>query len=391
MARFAHAYIVAGMAYGDEGKGLTTDYLTRRHRAGLVVRYNGGPQAAHNVIAMNNGLHVHHVFSQFGSGSLAGAATHLSRFMLIDPIALRAEMEILQEKISSVPLISIDPRCVIVTPDHRYANRARETARGDARHGSVGLGVGEARGDSLTGLSLTVADVLAGSEHAESILDRIRLRKAEEGVGYHSADRAESEWLAGLYARILSRIRVCGLREAVAAHGGSERSIVFEGAQGVLLDEKYGIPPHHTWSDCTFRNADTLLDEIGWEETDRTRIGVFRSYFTRHGAGPFATEDAAINLPDHNREHPWAGRFRQGHFDLRLATFACGVAHPDELMVTHMDYAERMSAEDLPEILERECGIPITLTSWGPTAADVRERNSGETSMGLPCLSAVCG
>ena len=370
------AYIVSGMAYGDEGKGLTVDYLTRRYRAGLVVRYNGGPQAAHNVIAPDG---THHTFSQFGAGTLAGAGTHLSRFMLIDPLALRRESEVLEAKIDHGPMegLSIDPGCVIVTPYHQYANQARETMRGDARHGSVGLGVGEARGDSLEGLSLTVVDVLAG--RAEERLEEIRARKIAEGVGNPCADESDSEWLAILYAKILRGVRITTLAERL--NGLAEDSVgalVFEGAQGVLLDETHGVAPHNTWSDCTFHNADTLLSEIGWPEERRTRIGVFRSYFTRHGAGPFATEDARIALPDHNRDHPWAGKFRQGHFDTRMAQLACGVARPDELMVTHMDYAARLGVADLPEILESEgrqggVGIPVTLTSWGPTAADIRE------------------
>src|SRR5712664_3469074 len=88
------AIIVAGMAYGDEAKGATVDFLCRDLGAGLIIRYNGGHQAAHNVVTPEG---KHHTFSQFGSGSfISGVRTHLSHFMLINPIAMLEEEEHLQ-------------------------------------------------------------------------------------------------------------------------------------------------------------------------------------------------------------------------------------------------------------------------------------------------------
>jgi adenylosuccinate synthase len=119
-----------------------------------------------------------------------------------------------------------------------------------------------------------------------------------------------------------------------------EDAIVFEGAQGVLLDESFGFHPHTTWSTTTFANADALLDE--WRFSgDRTRIGVLRSHFTRHGPGPFATEDPALRamLPEpHNDERGWQGRFRVGPFDFVAAKYALNVVdRVDQIAMTHMD------------------------------------------------------
>ena len=98
-------------------------------------------------------------------------------------------------------------------------------------------------------------------------------------------------------------------------------TMVFKGAQGVMLDEKHGTAPHNTWTNTTFENADTLLDEVRCK--DRTRIGCQRSYYTSHGAGPFPTEDNTLDLPEpHNGNDGFQGKFRVGRFDYQLAAKA---------------------------------------------------------------------
>src|ERR1700683_294605 len=138
--------IVCGLGFGDEGKGAVTDYLCSQDSADpahAVVRFNGGAQAAHNVVTADGR---HHTFAQFGSGSSTpGVRTHLSRFMLVDPLALAAE----SAHLASVGVgdalgrLSIDRDALLTTPYHRAANRAREKARGQDRHGSCGMGIGE--------------------------------------------------------------------------------------------------------------------------------------------------------------------------------------------------------------------------------------------------------
>src|SRR6516164_8176372 len=142
------AIITVGLGFGDEGKGATVDFLTRRLEADLVVRYCGGCQAGHNV-ELPDGRR--HTFSQFGAGTLAAAPnpprTYLGSNVIIDPLALVREARHLAELGVDDParLLTIHPRCLVVTPWLQTLNRLRELSRGDAKHGSCGQGIGEAR------------------------------------------------------------------------------------------------------------------------------------------------------------------------------------------------------------------------------------------------------
>ena len=143
------AILIADLGYGDAGKGSIVDYLTRKTGAHTVVRYNGGAQAAHNVITPEG---KHHTFAQFGSGTFVpGTRTHLSRFMMVHPLALLAEERHLQSLgiDDAFPRLSIDREALVTTPFQQAANRIKEIARGDGRHGSCGMGVGETMSDWL--------------------------------------------------------------------------------------------------------------------------------------------------------------------------------------------------------------------------------------------------
>src|SRR3954452_5420312 len=131
-----HALLTVDLGFGDAGKGSIVDFLARAHAAHTVVRYNGGAQAAHRVVTSSPSPR-EHVFAQFGSGTLAGAATHLSRFMLLDPLAMLEEARHLAA-LGSDPLqrTTIDEGAPIITPFGRAINRLRELARGSQRHGS---------------------------------------------------------------------------------------------------------------------------------------------------------------------------------------------------------------------------------------------------------------
>src|SRR5437660_12409394 len=142
------AIITVGLGFGDEGKGATVDYLVRRYDADLVVRYCGGSQAGHNV-QLPDGRR--HTFSQFGAGTLAESSrpprTYLGPNMIIDPPALGREAQHLNELGVKDPLrlLTIHPRCLVTTPWLKLLNQLRELARGEARHGSCGQGIGETR------------------------------------------------------------------------------------------------------------------------------------------------------------------------------------------------------------------------------------------------------
>jgi adenylosuccinate synthase len=158
-------------------------------------------------------------------------------------------------------------------------------------------------------------------------------------------DETAPRWFANAFSILGGRMNIVHGDDWLG-QASIDGDLIFEGAQGVLLDEWYGFHPHTTWSTTTFANALGLLAESGVAADDAVRLGVVRTFTTRHGAGPLVTEDSALAsvLPEaHNGTGTWQGAFRFGHFDAvaqRYALAVCGGA--DALMVTH---ADRVPAE----------------------------------------------
>ena len=331
--------VVADLGFGDAGKGAVVDRLCRTGEFGAVVRFNGGAQAAHNVVTADGR---HHTFAQFGSGTLRGVPGHLSRFVCVDPLALAAEADHLRALGVPDPygLLSVDRRALLTTPYHSAANRLREQARGADRHGSCGMGVGETARYALD--HPQDAPTAGDCTSRPRLLRRLRLlrdRLADE-LGPLPAPPVED--CADAYAAFARTVALTGERylRDLARKG----PLLFEGAQGVLLDEWHGFHPYTTWSTTTFTNAETLLAEAGAPDSAR-RLGVVRTYTTRHGPGPLVTENPELAplLPEpHNGHGRWQGAFRIGHFDAVAHAYAvevCGGV--DALAVTHLDAVAR--------------------------------------------------
>ncbi|WP_236653351.1 adenylosuccinate synthetase [Streptacidiphilus melanogenes] len=373
--RQRHA-VVVDLGFGDAGKGATVDRLCRSMGATTVVRFNGGAQAAHNVVA-DDGRH--HTFAQFGSGSLVpGVRTHLSRFVLVDPLALAAEARHLVDIGHPDPFgaLTVDRRALLTTPYHAAANRQRERARGSGRHGSCGMGIGETAAYALAHPedAPTVGDSAVPARLA-GLLSLLRDRLAGQ-LGLPAAHLGPPvEDCLTAYRAFAQAVRFTD-EEHLARMLRRER-VVFEGAQGVLLDEWHGFHPYTTWSTTTFANARTLLAESGAAD-DALRLGVVRSYTTRHGPGPLVTEDAALDavLPEpHNASGPWQGGFRRGHFDAvahRYALRAAGGA--DALAVTHLDAPARAHGLRLCDAYDFAGGEVRDLTPAPPGDFDRRQR-----------------
>ncbi|MEU7944008.1 adenylosuccinate synthetase [Micromonospora taraxaci] len=398
---------VVDLGFGDAGKGTVVDWLCATRPVHTVVRFNGGAQAAHNVV-LRDGRH--HTFAQFGAGTFhSGVGTHLSRHVVVDPLALAAEADHLATVgvTDALDRLTVDGEALLATPYHRAANRAREIARGADRHGSCGLGVGEA-----------VAYGLAHPDDAPRVADchspallrrRLTVLRDRLTAELGPLDAPPVEDCLPAYTGFAGRVTIVD-RSWLA---GALRSgtCVFEGAQGVLLDEWHGFHPYTTWSTTTFANADSLLAEAGLPG-DVTRVGVLRVVTTRHGAGPLVTEDPNLPLADpHNPTNPWQGRFRFGHFDAVAHRYALAAAGGvDGLALTHLDLTgpdlricrrydttdrltpgppgdlDRQAAltarllrsrpvyddppADWAEAVSAELDTPVVLTSHGPTADD---------------------
>lgn len=406
------ALITVGLGFGDEGKGATIDYLARRLSAELVVRYCGGAQAGHNVQLADGRRHT---FAQFGAGTLAGARTHLGPRMIINPATMVPEAEHLRELGVADPwaLLTVDPEALAATSYHVYMNRLREAARGSGRHGSCGIGIGETRHywlrygrDAVAAADLHDRPVLI--EKLRLARDRLLLEMQElSRIDREYGELLHDTWPAeeaDLLQEAAAALQVTPALPAV-------ETALFEGAQGVLLDEWKGFHPHTTWSTVTPLHAWEMLSES--KVKDVKVLGITRAYTTRHGMGPFPTECSQMSaeiVDPGNPENDWQGAIRSGPLDMVLLKYAARICQVDGLVVTGLDQlpavpqiadryenCEQLSlprslaeqaalteqleqakpilrettADDILETLETIA--PVLLTSDGPTAADRTE------------------
>ena len=344
--------------------------------------------------------------------------------MLVEPLALAAEAAHL-ERVGvpgALDLLSVDRDALLTTPYHRAANQARERARPDEqRHGSCGMGIGETAryalefpGDAPRAGDCDATRMLA--RKLGLLRDRLVADVAALATDGSDFDRTVPPVadLCDAYRAFASRVRLTGGDYLTwLLHAGP---VVFEGAQGILLDEWHGFHPYTTWSTTTFANAQALLDEAG---ASAVRLGVTRTYMTRHGPGPLVTEDPTLELPDrHNVRNRWQGEFRVGHFDAVALGYAVEVAGGvDGIALTHLDtaarsplrlcqsyqvggqrltrlapgpehdlqYQERLTrmllrarpvyedpGQDWPGVIEEALGAPVAIRCRGPARADIR-------------------
>ena len=359
------AIVLVGLGFGDCGKGSVTDFLCRKHNSRLVCRFNGGSQAAHHVVLKDGRTHC---FSQFGSGTLAGAETYLSRYMVVNPLLLQYEEEHLATLgvTDAYQRLAIDEGALVTTPFHMAANRLRELHReallvckeeGAGRHGSCGMGVGETVSDSLQDpdSAIRMKDFCKQSV-VKAKLESIRQKKMLEAISL--LDDLPVELSEDMTKKVMSEYNM--LEDRTMLDFCMERyyhlidvgvrivdqdylrgvldsgTTIFEGAQGVLLDEEYGFHPYSTWSNCTFHNALELLKGFSGKVT---RMGVTRTYLTRHGVGPFPSEDPDARVVEHNTTGDWQGKFRVGWYDFVLARYAREVlGGMDEVALNHLDH-----------------------------------------------------
>lgn len=300
---------VVGACFGDEGKGLMTNLLSTP--LSLVVRFNGGAQAGHTVV-MPDGRR--HVFHHFGSGTLKGAATYLSRHFVINPILFAKEYKALRD-LGLKPFVMADPRCPVTLPFDMMMNVELERKRGVARHGSCGLGFGE----TLTRHAecpITLAEFLVAA-NPRALVDVVPLdwqekRQNETGVTVKMDPRITS--------RYLEDVKLLGSKVMLAPWSQVFKKfddVVFEGAQGLRLDMDYpGGFPHVTFSKTGLHNVAELLGE-----TNHSSVSAYymtRSYLTRHGSGPLLAELGKDFQDSTNVFNEHQGRMRFASHDVRV-------------------------------------------------------------------------
>ena len=385
------AYAVIGANYGDEGKGVITDYLCRQVENPLVIRFNGGAQAGHTVTTPEG---VRHVFSHFGSGTLAGAPTYLSKYFVVNPILFNREYDVLVEK-GIVPKVYVHPECIVTTPFDMMINQATEKTRKGDRHGSCGYGVFETinrnphkhfklvewwENDFRSCLKL-IRD-----EWLPNRLRQLRLNTYDIDPSYKDDALIESFlddcWL------FLERTRA----DTLTPERASARTIIFEGAQGLLLDLNNRADfPFLTPSHTGLRNIMELAEGMGIDEIEAHYVS--RTYLTRHGPGPLPNEmDMGLTCKT-NVENQYQGKLRYAPLDLdSLITRVIfdGIEYDDKIRVeknidfTHADVGRvpfifnhadgfKLDTIDADTIPIRLAGNPHGLVSYGPCSTDVKK------------------
>jgi adenylosuccinate synthase len=379
------AIITVGLGFGDEGKGAAVDFLTREHAADLVVRYSGGAQAGHSVVLADGRRHT---FAQFGAGTFAGARTWLGPRMIISPATMIPEAEHLRSLGVADPfsLLSVHPDCLVSTVYHVAMNRLRELARGADRHGSCGLGIGETRHYWLKHGpdAITAGDL----HHRRTLIQKLTILRERMLLEMQELPQLDPEWAARMHAtRPAAEADV--LQDAAAELQIASRlpachTVIFEGSQGVLLDEWHGFHPYTTWSTVTPLHAWEIAKEAGIQ--DVTVLGLTRAYSTRHGAGPFPTFSreltAALTDPG-NPTNAWQGSIRGGPLDLMLLDYAARICNIDALAVTCLDQLppgpqlarryEGIEQLEIPRSLKEQAELTKRLESATPIIESATE------------------
>ncbi len=328
--------LVIGSQWGDEGKGKIIDVLTET--ADLVIRSQGGSNAGHTVIAQGKKS----VLPLVPSGILwPGKVNIIGNGVVINPTSLVEEMRYLQEKgVSITPEnLLISDRAHVVLPIHKEIDAAQEEALGDQKIGTTKQGIGPTYADKARRIGIRMVDFI-DPEHLRAVLEA-RIKTANEDLvrlGWPAADPAITLNAVMAAADVL-RPHITNTIPVVNKAIQAGKDVLFEGAQGAMLDIDFGTYPFVTSSNtsaggcCTGSGvAPTRINKI---------IGVCKAYTTRVGAGPFVTEDDEFGDYLHGLGREFGattGRPRRcGWTDGVVLRFSAMFNGFDEMAMTNLD------------------------------------------------------
>jgi adenylosuccinate synthase len=333
--------VVIGAQWGDEGKGKITDLLSRS--ADIVVRYQGGVNAGHTVVVNDQTFKLHLIPSGIlypNTECIIGSGT------VIDPKVLIQELDTLDTLGISTENLFISSAAHITMPYHRLIDQAAEVQRGVHKIGTTGRGIGPTYADKSERTGIRMLDLLDPQglrsqlewaiDHKNVILEKLY------DLPPLDANAVIEEYL-GYAERLRSHVVDCSLTIYNAIL--RRRNILFEGAQGTLLDLDHGTYPYVTSSNPVAGGA-CIGTGVGPTMIDRV-IGVAKAYTTRVGEGPFPTEledEVGVMLCERGAEFgTTTGRQRRcGWFDAVIGRYAVRINGMDCLAITKLDVLDEL-------------------------------------------------
>jgi adenylosuccinate synthase len=354
---------VIGAQWGDEGKGKVVDWLASR--ADIVVRFQGGHNAGHTLVVGDQTYKL----SLLPSGLVRGKLGIIGNGVVVDPDALLAEIARVQAQGLAVTpdTLRIAENAILILPLHGAIDRAREAARGAAKIGTTGRGIGPAYEDKVARRAIRACD-LAEPETLSAKLDELLLHHNTLLTGLGAAafeKQALLDHLLALAPKLLPFIEPVWERLDQARRDG--RKILFEGAQAVMLDVDHGTYPYVTSSNTVAATA-ASGSGIGPGAVGFV-LGIAKAYTTRVGAGPFPTElfdETGRTLGERGHEFGTVtGRPRRcGWFDAAMVRQAVKVGGVAGLALTKLDVLD-----GLPELkICTAYDIAGRITSYLPAA-----------------------
>ena len=355
--------VVLGSQWGDEGKGKIVDLLTEN--ADVVVRFQGGHNAGHTLV-INGQKTVLHLIP---SGILHDGVTCLiGNGVVLSPAALLKEIDELHER--GVPVeerLRLSPACPLILPYHIALDQAREAARGNSKIGTTGRGIGPAYEDKVARRGLRLGDI-ANPEAFK--------RKLEEVLPYHNfmlenyfnAEPVSMDAVLAESLEVAERLlpMMLDVTEYLHEVRGKGQSILFEGAQGSLLDIDHGTFPFVTSSNTTAGGAATGTG-MGPLHIDYV-LGITKAYTTRVGSGPFPTElfcDIGKHLGEKGNEFgATTGRERRcGWFDAVAVKRAVQLNSMSGICLTKLDVLDGLETIKICTAYRDEQGNTLSLNT----------------------------
>lgn len=385
--------IVIGANFGDEGKGLMTDYFCDKAMKNgedcIVVCSNGGAQRGHTVVTPSGEKHVFH---HFGSGTLVGADTYLCEEYILNPMVFREEYDELT-KLGHNPNIYVHRDCRWSTPYDMIINQIIEDNRGENRHGSCGMGIWETvvRCDAFYKKLRYIKNNKSGYLQAYLwTLGHIYLPKRLKELGVESIPE---EWIDIIYSDMLIdryiedfNFMISHITQADDTILKQYQNVVFENGQGLLLDQDIkGYGEHTTPSNTGIKNAAKIIKSV-LQNSDVEACYVTRTYMTRHGAGRFDTECSVLEInPDivdsTNIYNCYQGHIRYGKIDVedllsRIDGDMQGMINIKKtLAITHMNETSYEFVSGKKTYLERLRKLDGIYVSDGMTRESVKIAN----------------